>query len=103
MSATIAHTDASCVSRITEYLHGDDAPRWALWITSPRCEVAYKVFHLGLAIEKLAGKIHVDLAGDRDEDFNLGYRLGYRKGHREGAEGTLNLMLKPTTDESPSS
>jgi hypothetical protein len=72
------------VSKITEYLQGDDAPRWSLWLTSPRCEVAYKVFNLGNALERLAGRIHRDLQdNDHDSIDTWAYEAGKRAGARE--------------------
>lgn len=76
----VQHRSTRCVGKIAEILQGDDAPRWSLWLTSPRCEVAYLAYHHGF--KQLAALIHRDLASDPTEEFDAGYRIGYRAGRR---------------------
>ena len=84
----IQHADATRVSRITEYLHGDDAPDWTLWIAEPRVSIAYALADLGNAIARLGRKLCDDVptVDDGMDWFAAGIRDGERTGRREAVK-----------------
>lgn len=77
------------MSTITTWLHEDDN-RVGLWITDPRCNLAFAVSNLGAAISRLGNRIHDEAPGDYGQASSESFEAGYRAGLRKGAlQGTL--------------
>ncbi|KJK10783.1 hypothetical protein UB45_17020 [Terrabacter sp. 28] len=90
-------------NRVQAWLRKDNN-RAGLWITEPRCSLAYAVSNLGGAIARLGHRIHDDAPGDYEHGQLDGQQLATMaattrpRSTREDMRGLLRAVDLPNDD-----
>ncbi|GAB2747823.1 hypothetical protein GCM10027039_01840 [Terrabacter koreensis] len=104
MTKSVATAAQKYIRRAKNQLESDEASRLELWITEPRCSLAYAVSNLGGAIARLGHRIHDDAPGDYEHGQLDGQQLAGMASlsrprvTREGVRSLLSRLDLPSDD-----